>query len=241
MKIAYNPKTAAVITTATAVNNDILFDLNARKVWAKGIRIGADWADISSKPSSLKNPHALTISLNGTSQGPYDGSAAKNINITPSSIGAATSGHNHDSSYVKYTKVTKSTADNANATPYLYNVENEEVISGYYKYWYIFNMGQYSGGNFGTQIAMPYQDSLTDSELFIRSAKSGSWRTWRRVLHSNNYSSILDSRYYTESEVNNLLSRKLDRVNLTTGSWNPRGYNLAADYSYNEGDLSISE
>ena len=122
-------------------------------------------------PSSLKNPYALTISLNGTSQGPYDGSAAKNINITPGSIGAATSNHNHDSSYVKYTKVTKSTADNANATPYLYNVENEEVISGYYKYWYIFNMGQYSGGNFGTQIAMPYQDSLTDSELFIRSAK----------------------------------------------------------------------
>jgi hypothetical protein len=47
-------------------------------------------------PSSLKNPHALTISLNGTSQGPYDGSAAKNINITPGSIGAAVSNHSHD-------------------------------------------------------------------------------------------------------------------------------------------------
>lgn len=95
MKISYNPKTAAVITTATAANDDILFDLNARKVWAKGLRMGADWADISSKPSSLKNPYALTISLNGTSQGPYDGSAAKSINITPSSIGAATSNHTH--------------------------------------------------------------------------------------------------------------------------------------------------
>lgn len=40
-------------------------------------------------PTSLKNPYSLTISLNGTSQGPYDGSAAKNINITPGSIGAA--------------------------------------------------------------------------------------------------------------------------------------------------------
>ena len=50
---------------------------------------------MSEIPNSLKNPHALTISLNGTSQGPYDGSAAKNINITPSSIGAATSDHNH--------------------------------------------------------------------------------------------------------------------------------------------------
>jgi hypothetical protein len=47
-------------------------------------------------PLSLKNPHALTISLNGTSQGPYDGSAAKNINITPGSIGAAATNHNHD-------------------------------------------------------------------------------------------------------------------------------------------------
>ena len=54
-------------------------------------------------PSSLKNPYALTISLNGTSQGPYDGGAAKNINITPSSIGAATSGHNHDDRYLKLT------------------------------------------------------------------------------------------------------------------------------------------
>lgn len=66
---------------------------------------------------------------------------------------------------------------------------------------------------------------------------------WRGadILHSGNYSNILDSRYYTESEVNNLLSTKLDRVKLTTGSWNPRGYNLAAAYKYNGGDLSISE
>ena len=67
------------------------------------------------------------------------------------------------------------------------------------------------------------------------------WKSWRTILDSENYSSTLDSRYYTESEVNSLLSRKLDRVNLTTGSWNPRGYHLAADYNYNGGDLSISE
>ena len=63
-------------------------------------------AHVSEIPTSLKNPHALTISLNGTSQGPYDGSAAKNINITPGSIGAATSGHNHDGRYVRYYAVT---------------------------------------------------------------------------------------------------------------------------------------
>lgn len=47
-------------------------------------------------PSSLKNPNALTISLNGTSQGAYDGSSAKSINITASSIGAAASSHTHN-------------------------------------------------------------------------------------------------------------------------------------------------
>lgn len=45
--------------------------------------------------TSLKNPNALTISLNGTSQGAYDGSAVKTINITPSSIGASASSHTH--------------------------------------------------------------------------------------------------------------------------------------------------
>lgn len=66
---------------------------------------------------------------------------------------------------------------------------------------------------------------------------------WRGadILHSGNYSGILDSRYYTESEVNNLLAKKLDRVNLSVGSWNPRNYHLAADYFYNGGNLSISE
>ena len=79
MKIAYNPKTAAVITAATAVNDDILFDLNARKVWAKGLRMGADWADISSKPSSLKNPAAIRFrDINGTEVS-YDGSVAKDL------------------------------------------------------------------------------------------------------------------------------------------------------------------
>lgn len=74
-----------------------------------------------------------------------------------------------------------------------------------------------------------------------RNVASYPWKSWRTILDSENYSSTLDSRYYTESEVNSLLSRKLDRVNLTTGSWNPRGYHLAADYHYNGGDLSISE
>lgn len=37
----------------------------------------------------------------GTNQFTYNGSAVKNINITPANIGAASSSHDHDSSYVK--------------------------------------------------------------------------------------------------------------------------------------------
>ena len=79
MKIAYNPKDAVVVTATTAANNDILFDLNARKVWAKGLRMGADWEDISSKPSSLKNPEAIKFrDINGAEVS-YDGSIAKDL------------------------------------------------------------------------------------------------------------------------------------------------------------------
>lgn len=67
------------------------------------------------------------------------------------------------------------------------------------------------------------------------------WKSWRTILDSENYSSTLDSRYYTETEVNSLLDAKLNRQNLSYGTWNPRNYNLAADYHYNGGDLSISE
>lgn len=53
-------------------------------------------SQITDFPSSMKNPSALTISLNGTSQGAYDGSSAKSINVTPSNIGAAPSSHTHN-------------------------------------------------------------------------------------------------------------------------------------------------
>ena len=47
--------------------------------------------------SSLKNPYALTIQGTGTTltNGTYDGSSAKTVNITPSAIGAAASSHSH--------------------------------------------------------------------------------------------------------------------------------------------------
>jgi hypothetical protein len=56
--------------------------------------IGRNIAYTSDIPTSLKCPASLTIQLNGTSQGAWDGSSAKTINITPASIGASAS-HSH--------------------------------------------------------------------------------------------------------------------------------------------------
>lgn len=70
------------------------------------VATSGSYNDLSNKPTiptipgSLKNPNALTISLNGTSKGAYDGSAAKSINITASSVGAAASSHTHTKSQI---------------------------------------------------------------------------------------------------------------------------------------------
>lgn len=63
--------------------------------------------------SADKVNNNLVIKLNsgtteGTNQFTYNGSAAKDINITPANIGAASNSHNHDSNYVKKTGDTMS-------------------------------------------------------------------------------------------------------------------------------------
>ena len=189
-------------------------------------------------PTSLKNPYALTISLNGTSQGPYDGSAAKNINITPGSIGAAVSNHSHDYLVVN-------------------SADDKSFNSAYHNFQVLYAGGgnRITGkpanvdafGLFKFRVAEGWSGQMllaNGGSLYIRSsvdAKMTNTLAWKTILDSSNYSGILDSRYYTESEVNSLLDAKLNRQNLSYGNWNPRGYHLAADYQYNGGDLSISE
>ena len=189
-------------------------------------------------PTSLKNPYALTISLNGTSQGPYDGSAAKNINITPGSIGAAVSNHSHDYLVVN-------AADNKSFNSAYHNFQVLYAGGGNGITGKPTNVDAF--GLFKFRVASGWSGQMllaNGGSLYIRSsedAKITNTLAWKTILDSSNYSGILDSRYYTESEVNSLLDAKLNRQNLSYGTWNPRGYNLAADYYYNGGDLSISE
>ena len=83
-----------------------VFDANATTYpYAQGLAIGGTSGNLLWKgkavattnqiPTSLKNPYAITIQGNGTTltNGVYDGSAAKTVNITASSIGAAPTSH----------------------------------------------------------------------------------------------------------------------------------------------------
>lgn len=67
--------------------------------------------------SSLKNPYSLTISLNGTSQGAYNGSAAKSIDVTASSVGAYTTSEVDSKLSVKYDSTVSRTKNTVLAAP----------------------------------------------------------------------------------------------------------------------------
>ena len=124
-------------------------------------------------PTSLKNPYALTISLNGTSQGPYDGSAAKNINITPSSIGAATSDHNHDGRYVRYYAVTTLDCNNLAVGLTAAGVSATNAAhTNHSAYLYISDVGT------------PFQIQIPDSSvpyIYKRYYSSGTWSEWFKL------------------------------------------------------------
>lgn len=133
----------------------------------------------------------------------------------------------------------KNATTKASSGLFIYNSYNQVIGTNNYSSVLSINTGGtiQIAGNWGdNQSRNLYWRSQSD-----RDVSSYPWKSWRTILDSENYSSTLDSRYYTESEVNSLLDAKLNRQNLSYGTWNPRGYNLAADYSYNGGDLSISE
>lgn len=86
-------------------------------------------SQITDFPTSLKNPNSLTIQGNGTTltNGTYDGSTAKTINITPSSIGAAVSSHTHSISNVTNLQ---STLDGKAASDHNHNYAGSSSAGG---------------------------------------------------------------------------------------------------------------
>lgn len=187
-------------------------------------------------PTSLKNPYTLTLQANSTTIATYDGSFDVVANFTYSNIGAASASHNHDGRYVHNYGSSEISGSSLNN-----NALFMTTSSGITKdWWHILQAAWNNEYRWNSQIAFPTQNR---NGVYYRSGLNDNtkWGAWVKLLDVDNYASILDSRYYTESEINNKLSTKLDRVNLSTSSWNPRGYNLAADYHYNGGDVSFAE
>ena len=83
--------------------------------------------------SANKVNSSLTIQLNsgsteGTNKFTFNGSGAKSVNITPSSIGAATSGHNHDDVYCAKTSFDTHTAD---TTAHMTSAQKTQLTTAY--------------------------------------------------------------------------------------------------------------
>ena len=94
--------------------------------------------------------------------------------------------------FVPWSKQSKAYTEGTNLAPQFINIQDETLITDFGTYWSVVNFGTYSGGNFRSQIAMPYQDKITDTDMFVRTANGSTWRAWRRVLHSGNYKSFVN-------------------------------------------------
>lgn len=89
-------------------------------------------SQITDFPTSLKNPTSIKIQLNGgtsegTNQFTYDGSVAKNINITPAVIGAATSQHTQAASTITGLTANRALVSDANGHPAVSAVTSTEL------------------------------------------------------------------------------------------------------------------
>ena len=171
-------------------------------------------SEITDFPTALKNPNSIIIKLNGgtaegTSQFTYDGSGAKALNITPASIGAATSGHNHDSVYAKSShthsmsnirnlestligKATNSTltSENLNSltVPGFYSAGDSNIVTNKPNGVDTFGLIVVKAaiGNFYTQ--MCYDSS--QNAAYIRYCNNGTWTNWDKQDFHNTWRGI---------------------------------------------------
>ncbi len=175
-------------------------------------------------PTTQVSSKSLTVQLNGgttegTNKFTFDGSVAKSINITPSSIGAATSSHNHTISQI---------SDIANA-----NVSSAKYVRD---------------SNNGNNIAISYQDSAVTTAtwfpVFVNKSKIGTMSAsdmrknigaaetnhthsvatssslgFTKLYDETNSSNVTDGTY-NKKAINSIVSKKLDvsklANNLTT-------------------------
>lgn len=112
-----------------------------------------------------------------------------------------------------------------------YDVEDGEIGYGKGNYHSVINMGQHDNP-YLSQISMPYQNTLTDTEVYVRTENDGTWRPWRRLLHDGNFSSIIGSTYATKASVDDLKKSVSDGKAAVAGSITDKGVTTAADATF---------
>ena len=163
----------------------------------KAVAFSGSYADLTNKPTALKNPTAMKVQLNsgtteGTNQFTYDGSTAKNVNITPSGIGAAASNHNHDSTYSKIKDGSGALLKDAPMTPNDNLLTNSDFRSGIINQkritsldksdgstelgidrWILYGINIAVGSNYVTFANRTSANHTVQQELNIKSLKAG--------------------------------------------------------------------
>lgn len=89
--------------------------------------------------------------------------------------------------FIGYGTASASIVNNTNNKPFLYNIEKEDIGIGNGSYYSVLNVGNYSDTNFRSQLAFPYEERITDSEAYIRTANGSIWRPWRKLWHNGNF------------------------------------------------------
>lgn len=125
------PSNAFNDTTYELSGNNATVTLTASDGSKQSITINnvANAASATSAETAKKVSHALEIRLNGESPTSFDGSEAKSVNITPGSIGAATSTHQHTVTLTGDATGT-ATSYNPNISVTLKNVNNGADADG---------------------------------------------------------------------------------------------------------------
>lgn len=68
----------------------------------------------------------------------------------------------------------------------VYDIQEDELVSGLDKYWSVLNFGEYT--NAKTQLAFPYQFGV-GPEMYLRTSSPSGWKSggWKRVWHDGNF------------------------------------------------------
>ena len=117
--------------------------------------------------SANKVNSSLTIQLNGTSQGAWDGSSNKTINITPSSIGAAPSSHSHS-----YIPLSGSSSITGNLVP---QTTNQYVLGLYNKRWDYGYFNKVVAGNLSADSACVHGSLDVDGNITANKVYNAVW------------------------------------------------------------------